>query len=208
MPTVAVNSELNQPPVAMSDRIHDAEVSKLIVRSKELYIELGGLPLAVNVRCNNKSPNRGTREAFATWIANWVFRNAPLVNQPTSCQWSDFIGNPEFPKCLSSIDAFKFANQSAEHHWPVPLSFFASNNSWNAIEFAIQEKERKLPGYAGDFSQRWLLVVSDFECGSSSACVEWCEELEQLEFESTFDRLFMWNKIDGQVHELRRVLPH
>jgi len=138
---------------------HDAEVSQLVNRARQLFIEQGGPPLHVSIRCNNQSVSRKDRDVNAKWIADWLLLNVPAVNKPTEWSWGDSAFG-SFPPCLSSVNAFMLAS-SMEHYWNGPLSYFANPDLLSAIDYANAAKEPKLSNYESEFVECWLLIVAD-----------------------------------------------
>lgn len=55
---------------SQSKAAHDAEVSQLINAARQLFIEQGGPPLHVSIKCNNQSVTRKDRDGNARWIAD------------------------------------------------------------------------------------------------------------------------------------------
>jgi len=180
---------------------HDAEVSQLVNFARQLFIEQGGPPLHVSIRCNNQCDNRKDRNVNAKRIADWVLSNVPSVNKPTEWSWGDSAFG-SFPPCVSSIDAFMLAS-STEHYWNDPLSYFANPDLLSAINYVQAAKEPKLSLYESEFVECWLLIVADWESGASSACFEIHDDLKLVQIHSAFQRIFFLDNLHGRVAELQ-----
>lgn len=187
--------------IGQSKAAHNAEVSQLINLARQLFIEQGGPPLHVSIRCNNQIVKRKDRDVNAKWIADWLMSNIPAVNNPTEWSWGDSAFG-SFPPCLSSIDAFMLAS-GTEHYWNGPLSYFVNPDLQLAIEYANECKEPKLSKYENEFNESWLLIVADWECGASSACFEINDDLKSIQIQSAFHRIFFLDKLYSRVSELQ-----
>jgi len=183
-----------------SKAAHDAEVLQLVNRARQLFIEQGGPPLHVSIRCNNQSVKRKDRDVNAKWIADWLLSNLPEVDKPTEWSWVDSVFG-SFPPCLSSIYVLMLAS-STEHFWNKPLSYFVNPDLLSALEYAKAVKEPKLSKYESEFDECWLLIVADWEGGASSACFEITDDLKSVKLRSAFHRIFLLDKLNSRVAEL------
>ena len=191
----------NGKGAVQSKAAHDAEVSQLINRARQMFIEQGGPPLHVSIRCNNQIVKRKDRDANAKWIVDWLLSNIPAVNKPTEWTWGDSAFG-SFPPFLSSIDAFMRAS-STDHFWNGQLSYFVNPDVLSAIDYAKGAKEPKLSKYENQFKECWLLIVADWEGGASSACFEINDDLKSVQIQSAFHRIFFLDKLHIRVAELQ-----
>ena len=111
--------------------------------------------------------------------------NEDAVNLPVEFEWIK----------LSLIEA-----------WPARLSppdsgGFYSDQTSPEVAKAIAKKESKLPEYLKKCDQCWLLLVTipDHAIGF----LEWSSEKENHTFDTRFDRVFLYDRTNRSVHELK-----
>lgn len=90
--------------------------------------------------------------------------------------------------------------------WPARLpppdsGGFYSDQAGSEVAKAIAKKESKLPEYLKKCDQCWLLLVTipDHAIG----LLEWSSEKENHTFDTGFDRVFLYDRTNRSVHELK-----
>jgi hypothetical protein len=195
------------PPRPRKPRGEETERERFVSDTEKIYERLGGDPVCVQVDWVSNQPiDRQFVPVSAERLAKIVLAVAPPGGPPIDkivhheleipgCAWPEGVGQ-------ISVHRHDRQKQSlwSPHGggWHIAISA-------ETIQQVINEKGIRRPEYASEWPSAWLVIVVEFDRPSSFLSLD--QVLVNQEFESAFDRTFIWRHVDRQHYELHTRQP-
>lgn len=178
---------------------NESEQERVLEKARTICEARGLPPMIVKVIWNlGASISKRERSQLANSLVNAVERNVPCVDTQREIEQDEY--NSLLP---STVDILRIERWSVHrtHHWFSPRFDFPAVSSVEEIQNRISKKNTLFLNYAGVCASLWLLIVAEGIAPSSWS--ELPENARVHSYETTFDRVFFFHRVDGRVIELQ-----
>lgn len=176
---------------------------KILDRARTMYAERGCPIVRVSVRFGDLLGFPTSRiDEVADRIAALVADDVPDGYDSIEIEnsWEDL---ERFPGELNGLQIRRLHGASRSQ-WSAPIAEFMPSVTITNIQGTIDEKNQRLASYRRQATEMWLLIVHSLPHRASSMFdIE--EAVLMHRFVTEFDRIFLFNKFDGDVVELLKA---
>jgi len=137
------------------------------------------------------------RDDLSEKIADFVCNHIP---EPNTYHPYHVYDDPTFPEHIHAITIGRY-DVLTKHHFNVPTAGWVQKDFSTELQCAIDSKNEKLSRYNNDFTEHWLLIVSDGN--SPSTFFEPSGDIRKTVFKSDFDRTFYMEAFSQIYWELK-----
>jgi hypothetical protein len=180
----------------------ESEQQLVLERARTMCEEMGLPPMIVKVVWSaGATTSKRERPSLAHQLVNAVAKNTPLVDSQIAIEQDGQAGSP-LPTMVDVLGIERWSVHRS-HHWFRPRSSFVVESSTQKIQTRISEKNVRFRDYRGVCERLWLLLVVE-GIGPSS----WCELPESTrlhKYDSVFEQVFFFHRLDGRVIKLPTI---
>jgi hypothetical protein len=179
-------------------REYEIQKERIVTRAREKAVSAGLPPLHVAVLYTHNI-QKG-REAYLTnMLFELVKNNCPEYGDHIDLDWENDIPSDFHAILIHSIHGSK------KHFWNTTEAGCVDTNFSEQIQQRINSKSKKIQTYLTKCDKCWLIVTA---LGvSASNFYEIGEEMEQVRYESPFEKVFFMEAFSKTVKELKVKLP-
>lgn len=194
-------------PPQRPTREEEAGQERVVTCAKQIYESEGGDSVCVQVDWVSNQPiNRRFVQVSAERLAIIALAVAPPGGPPIDrivrheleipgCPWPEGVGQ---------ISVYRHDGQK-QSLWSAHGGGWHIAPSAESLQRVINEKGIRRPQYAAEWPSAWLVIVVEFDRPSSFLSLD--QVLVSQEYESAFDRTFIWRHVDRQLYELHTRQP-
>jgi hypothetical protein len=178
---------------------NENEQQMVLNRARDICEARGLPPIIVKVIWNaGASISRRERSQLAEALVRVVEDNIPSVDTQREIEQDDC--NSILPSTVDSLGIERWSFHKS-HHWFSPRFDFRAEASSQEIQQRISKKNNVYRDYVGLCEVLWLLIVAEDIAPSSWSDLSGPARLHQ--YESQFERVFFFHRLDGRVIELQ-----
>jgi hypothetical protein len=164
------------------------------------YDAKGLPPVHVSAHFNpSYIPSKRDVPRLADAIANWAAAHVPEEGSSFSEDY-DWDNREYFPDEVNHLGIWRSAGFE-KSFFSSPGAAFIPELARSDIERALRLKEPKVQTYRKKCEEAWLLINCDG--GRLSNVFELEDAVLEEDFESSFDRVFLFRHMAGKIHEIR-----
>jgi hypothetical protein len=172
--------------------------SRIAVRAKRRYEELGGKPVHVSIGLTlSRELRDANRDRLAESLAQFLLALDPPLGQVIS--WRPSYENDPLPPQVHHLNILAVPSWSMAH-WHVPESGWIAPLEEAVLQAKVDEKAVKLSNYQQVTPEVWLLVATGG--WSASQLFEIRSDLRPERVRSPFSRTYYFSGFDGRVVRL------
>ncbi|HEX9390764.1 MAG TPA: hypothetical protein VF928_05580 [Usitatibacteraceae bacterium] len=182
----------------------EAMRERVVGRAKELFSAASAAPLYVSVLLNESiSIGKSDVEPLAKKIAALLLSNCPAVGKRYEGRY-DWVNRDRVPKQVHRLAAYNVPNSNRAFFYAPGATWVASLTS-EVVQRVLDSKEPKIPAYRSQCVETWLVIAHD--TNRMSTWFELSYEPSNVEFVSSFDRVFLLNLFANKLEELNVSPP-
>lgn len=190
-------SKAKRPPQAM-----DAYRNRLTVLLQELHAHGQYLPIHVSIHLfsDDHLLTRQSREKLAYKILSFVKDRIPPIGPHV-----EHVTDEEAPDLLAlGVDRIMMirTNSLTKATYAIGHASFIPESKSALIQEIIDQKSSLIPEYQKKASALWLLILSG--TGGLHSIIDFENDVLTAEYETTFDRVFIFRTFGAHIHELKK----
>jgi hypothetical protein len=189
-------TDIHPTPHGTEKRRREGEQESCIAAAKKIYATGGSLPVNVWISWTHHAPLRN-RVAVAARLANLISGH-PLEGNGLHTIGSGFDVIADLPIVAINIAR---ARSHEDSEWRDGDAHEVGFCRADYLQARIRNEDLKVTRYNEEYDERWLVLVLRGSGPSSWADLD--PETHAAEFQSLYDRVFVFDDVYGQSQELR-----
>jgi len=193
---------VQSPSGVRTMRGEEEERDRLVKLASQKYDGLGGIPVSVAFQWHTN--HRLNRKNFARDAGRIVriVRGTVPTDGTSVCATIRCLQLPSFDRPRGVVEIFvdRFKSQTSSS-WAAQGGGWHTPLLWEHTQAAISAKNKRRSVYAAKWPQAWLLIVIEYDKPSSFLSLN--DDVCGKEYESAFDRTYIWRDVDRQCLRLK-----
>ena len=192
-------------PGASPQQARESMRQRVVNRAQELYVVGHYPPVRATVFMHGDVHiERSEVEHLASQICELAIRNLPGPNSSGE-EFYEWTNRTYFPEVVNNIRVHRL-DEITVSHFNAPGSTWVAPLARADVERALLSKNPKYSTYRKRCDEAWLIINADI--GLMSTWFQFDSATVDAQFETDFERVFVFRHFGSKLHELTVRKPH